>query len=190
MMMVPLMQLDIPATANVGGANYVDGQWRVVDAVAFEKWWYSSASSIYCISLWTNEGEQEQHFFRLPRYGEGYWSQTIRSMTYFRQREYIRYESVNEKVGNEKTGYGFKGPLKYPKPYAMIRDASTRAIDHMSAVRMKEKHDFEMPECAQFFHASLYDLYIAIGYDYKRQRYDPERWGKQPSIRTLKKRAK
>lgn len=190
MMMVPLMQLNLPANANVGGAEYVDGQWRIVDAKAFEQWWYSAASGIYCASVWTQEGEQEQHFFRLPRFGDSYWSQTIRSMTYFREREYIRYESVNEKVGDAKNGFGFKGPLKYPMPYVMIRDSSTRAIDYKVDMRMGETGYTPPIIEKQFFHASLYDMYAAIGYDYKLQRYDPERWGKQPSIKTLRKKAK
>lgn len=189
--MIPIERLKFPSSAAINGAEFVDGEWKIVNEAEFMAWWYSGASMVYMFKVLINGTEAEHHYFRLTRPGESYWSQTIRSMTYFIQREYNRCDAVNERVygtGDNSDSWGYKGPMKFPNPYVIKQTSFDRETDRHMQLR-QEARGIKEPEFPSFYHGSLYDCYAAIGYDYKNQRYDEERYGRQPKCARKKKHA-
>lgn len=100
-----------------------------------------------CI-LWRNSVPVENHYFNLPDCGEPRFYQSIVSYTWFRKREGERFRKW------------YYDPEHASKPLTRARvdyaDDLTRCVDNL------------LPK---FEHESIWDLYKAIGYDYKKQRY-------------------
>lgn len=99
--------------------------------------------------LWINGDVEEIHHFNLPSSNEvGFYRQTV------------SYNAFRERSDNE-----------YDRHYEKRQPIAKRAqLSEVDTVSWWLKEFKDKPQCV-FHHDSLWDMYKAIGYDYKKQRF-------------------
>jgi hypothetical protein len=96
--------------------------------------------------VWVNGEPVSRHFYPIPSPGEPDFYVTAISVDCFSNREARRHYAATQK-----------------KPFKHVeKRAHTRRLSELGLLS---------PKIPEFEHASLWDMYRAIGYDYKKQRY-------------------
>lgn len=167
-MEINLNALQIPPVQEVPGACYEDG-WHVLDADLVEAWSYEYASRIFEVRVLVEGKPVERHLFRIPSVSErggGFYRQTT-SFSAFNTRETNRFCDHNSiTLPDGSVAIKLKIALAI---YAQCRLIQDRRRDH--------HHEQKFPQCCDyleaptFFHPSVWDMYIAIGYDYKSKKW-------------------
>lgn len=101
-----------------------------------------------CVShLWIDDVKAEMHFFDLPREGKG---------SYVAIESYNRFH-VREAKRSSKAAYE-TGEILHKRCHVQIID------DAIFPIKMAS-------ETPKFFHETIWDMYKAVGYDYKKKKY-------------------
>ena len=111
--------------------------------------------------LYHNEQHHQVHWFTLPKFGEPKFYTTITSYNAFRNREAGRLVRC---LDDKRAGKRYVIPEW--RTYCNIIPADCPMYETEKALKMYE-------EFPTFEHATLWDFYLAIGYDFKRQKYQP-----------------
>lgn len=113
----------------------------------------------YVATLYVDGKPAEIHRFRVPKYSEGGdWYRSLTSLNCFRRREMKWFGSAK----------CFDPQAKQPKFRTQINFAHDFDSPNYSLIRALAK----IPPIPEFTHASLWEMYLALGYDYKKQRYN------------------
>lgn len=163
----------------IPGAMCKDGIWQIYDHERFDEWWNSEDSDVTVAKVWCGGIEVGHHYFRLPKYKDEGFYRTLTSYTWFREREREAFCKGREvKLPNGEVAYRPK-KAQPCEIHTTFRSPSDRSFDHKSVQRLTTKLNIspEVPNVVQY-HRNLWDVYKAIGYDYKKQKYDKEKYGK------------
>lgn len=117
-------------------------------------------------TLWLNNVPAEYHIFPLPNFGDPHFHKTITSYSSFRKRENAGLFNCQVKARKTQT------PCVYPVIRASLKDKDDWDIDHRLLNESLAKYKLKIkPEPNWIRHESLWDVYKAIGYDFKTKRY-------------------
>lgn len=148
----------------VPGAMCKDGIWQIYDHERFEEWWYSSDSDVLTAKVYVGNTVVSAHYFRLPKVGDPQFYQTVRSWNCFRHRE------------QKKCSASYEPKNASSKVRTLFRLPADRQMDRVIQLRLESKFEDIMDDeqTQKSYHKTLWDVYKAIGYDYKKQKYDKE----------------
>ena len=103
----------------------------------------------------------EIHYFRLPKFNEPNFYRSVSSYNAFRNREAERYArwAVRPNLLNKR------------KPLKLL----VRLGDLVDRKHVLEDLDTEQPELPRLLHASIFEFYEHVGFDYKRNSWAPRK---------------
>ncbi len=109
--------------------------------------------------LWVDSVAVEHHYFPLPTPDEPGFYRAVVSYNAYRERESTKFydwcQKANRKIET------------YPR-----RGHADREEDMFMAQRcMPQELQDKLPKLPEFEHESIWAMYLAIGYDYKKKKY-------------------